>query len=183
MRIANMTNLSSELAEFTPPGRRDIFATGTYQNSREMMATLFELANATAQPLQSIVNVSFSISFQPQPQAIIQASLKSNSAGNSLGLTAADGTLFNLLMTVSWDDPVDDALVESQVKGFIAEAKAASAQMGKANGYIYLNYAATWQDPIDGYGATVKSELQAVSEKYDPTGVFQKQVPGGFKLF
>jgi hypothetical protein len=40
-----------------------------------------------------------------------------------------------------------------------------------------------WQDPIDSYGVTVKKELQEVSKKYDPTGMFQKQVPGGVKLF
>jgi hypothetical protein len=69
------------------------------------------------------------------------------------------------------------------VKKFIAQTEQAGEKMGLLSPYIYLNYAATWQDPLDGYGAAVKSELWEVSEKYDPEGVFQKQVPGGFKLF
>ena len=30
--------------------------------------------------------------------------------------------------------------------------------MGLGNSYIYLNYAAVWQDRIDGYGVTVEKE-------------------------
>ena len=46
--------------------------------------------------------------------------------------------------------------------------------MGLGNPYIYLNYAAVWQDRIDGYGVTVKKELQNVSEKHDFIDVFQE---------
>lgn len=46
--------------------------------------------------------------------------------------------------------------------------------VGLGNPYIYLNYAAVWQDRIDGYGVTMGKELQNVSEMYDSTGVFQK---------
>lgn len=49
--------------------------------------------------------------------------------------------------------------------------------------YQYLNYADISQDPIGGYGEEIKAKLQAASKKYDPEGVFQKQVPGGFKVF
>ena len=54
--------------------------------------------------------------------------------------------------------------------------------MGAYNTYLYLNYAASFQDPIAGYGNASVSMLQAVSKKYDPDQLFQKQVPGGFKL-
>ncbi|KAK3659757.1 hypothetical protein LTR56_001121 [Elasticomyces elasticus] len=53
---------------------------------------------------------------------------------------------------------------------------------GLFNEYLYLNYAAPWQRPIAGYGAASVANLKAVSKKYDPKGVFQVQVPGGFKL-
>jgi hypothetical protein len=35
---------------------------------------------------------------------------------------------------------------------------------------------------IEGYGAANVAFLRDVSRKYDPLGVFQKLVPGGFKL-
>jgi hypothetical protein len=46
-----------------------------------------------------------------------------------------------------------------------------------------MNYAAPWQDPIAGYGNEVRRRMQLASAKYDPMGVFQEQVPGGFKVY
>jgi hypothetical protein len=51
--------------------------------------------------------------------------------------------------------------------------------MGLSDQYAYPYCAATRQDPIDGYGAAVMTVTREVSEKYDPDGIFQKQVPGG----
>ena len=45
-----------------------------------------------------------------------------------------------------------------------------------------MNYAWRGQMVIDGYGEDNKRFLKEVSEKYDPDGVFQKAVVGGFKL-
>ena len=55
--------------------------------------------------------------------------------------------------------------------------------MGLLHEFEYLNYADSSQDPIASYGADNVERLRATSRKYDPHGVFQKQVPGGFKLW
>jgi len=49
--------------------------------------------------------------------------------------------------------------------------------------YKYLNFAASFQDPLGSYGGVELGRMREVARKYDPTGVFQTQVPGGFKLF
>ena len=58
--------------------------------------------------------------------------------------------------------------------------------MSKARGtfesWIDLNHADTTQDPIASYGTVSQAKLIALSKKYDPHGVFQRLVPGGFKL-
>lgn len=121
MQISNMTGFTVELNHSTPAGRRDIFATRTYGNSVAILANIFDLANATAQPLIGVVSISFSISFQPQPQSIIEESAVSNGGvGILLGLSASNGNLFNLLISISWDDPKDDGRIVGQVKKFIA---------------------------------------------------------------
>ncbi|KAK8877503.1 FAD-binding protein [Apiospora arundinis] len=48
---------------------------------------------------------------------------------------------------------------------------------------VYANYADNSQSPYKSWGADSVSKLQAASRKYDPEGVFQKRVPGGFKVF
>jgi hypothetical protein len=45
-----------------------------------------------------------------------------------------------------------------------------------------MNYAGPGQDPLSGYGEENFRYLAAMAKKYDPTGVFQTQCPGGWKV-
>lgn len=181
MRISNLTDFTIELAGSKSLGRRQLFVTGTYGNSAKMMSTIFDISNRTVQSIIDVPNLAYSLSFQPMPTAI--TSKAKSQGGNSIGLSASDGNLFNLLLTVSWDTAADDARIEEHAKDLFKQSEDEAKKLGLYNQYLYLNYAASWQDPIGGYGAEVKTRLQAVSRKYDPKGIFQKQVPGGFKLF
>jgi hypothetical protein len=172
MQISNLTGFTVELNYSTPAGRRDIFATGTYGNTAAILANIFDLANATARPLIDVVNISFSISFQPQPEIINEESAVSNGGvRNSLSLSARNGNLFNLLISIIWEDLKDDGRIVGQVTKCIAAMVQVAQIVGLGNPYIYLNYAAVWQDRIEGYGVTVEKKA---SEKYGSTGVFQK---------
>lgn len=180
-RISNLTDFTVELSASNPAGRRQLFSTGTYHNSAAMMKRVYEIANDTVRDLNGVSGVKYSLSFQPEPTILLA---KAEAAGgNSLGLDPAEGPLFNFLLTVTWDSASDDALVTQKAQELYTRSEAAAEELGVQNRYLYLNYAAEWQDPITGYGPDVKARLQATSKKYDPNGVFQKQVPGGFKLF
>ncbi|KAK8005498.1 hypothetical protein PG990_011535 [Apiospora arundinis] len=48
--------------------------------------------------------------------------------------------------------------------------------------FVYANYAEKSQSPYKRWGADSVAKLQAASRKYDPEGVFQNRVPGGFKV-
>ena len=48
--------------------------------------------------------------------------------------------------------------------------------------FQYINYAFQDQDPLGRYGPTALGKIKAASKKYDPGQVFQKLVPGGWKL-
>jgi len=91
--------------------------------------------------------------------------------------------LVNALLTTSWALSSDDELINRVAARFVHEVDALAKAKGLFNRFVYLNYANKTQNPIDGYGAVSKANLQAVSRKYDPKGLFQSGVPGGFKLF
>ena len=74
------------------------------------------------------------------------------------------------------------AVIIRVVKDLIRDISAAASLKGLHDDLIYLNYASDEQDLIAGYGAENVGKLKAVSRKYDPKQVFQRQVPGGFKL-
>ena len=103
--------------------------------------------------------------------------------GNSLGLDAANGPLILTLVSATWDHAADDEAVTATIKSLIAQIEHAAKDRGVYNAFKSMNYAYVDQAVIEGFGRENKRFLQAVSRKYDPQGVFQKQVPGGFKLF
>ena len=87
------------------------------------------------------------------------------------------------LMSVTWSEAADDAKAIGMAERLFADIEADSKKKGLYNKFKYLNYAAPTQDVIGGYGEASAAKLRAVSKKYDPTGLFQKAVPGGYKLF
>ena len=180
MRISNLTDFTDELAVSNPVGRRQLFTTNTFRNSAALMKTTFDISDELVREMIGVSGLSYSLSFQPVPVILLERA--EQQGGNSLGLDPANGPLTNFLLTVSWDDTEDDALVNAKGQELIQRTNARAAELGVDEKYLYLNYAAKWQDPIASYGADVNARFQAVSKKYDPRGTFQKQVPGGFKL-
>ncbi|PYH83778.1 FAD-binding domain-containing protein [Aspergillus uvarum CBS 121591] len=102
--------------------------------------------------------------------------------GNALGLERFNKNMLNIIISYAWSDKADDSLFHDLAGSERAELDAYARLTGAYNEYIYLNYAGRTQDPLRGYGPDNVRFMQAVARKYDPEGVFQHQVPGGFKL-
>lgn len=184
LRTDTLSSFAGGLAVSSPPGNREVFATFTFANDRAVLEQTFNIANATLQPVKNVLGLIYSVSFQPIVTAITsKTGVATGGVGNSLGLDPnADGNLVNCLITVGWKLAIDDAAVDAAVKAFINRSIANAKAKGKYNEYLYLNYAAKWQKPIASYGANNVADLKAASAKYDPDQIFQKGVPGGFKL-
>jgi FAD/FMN-containing dehydrogenase len=98
--------------------------------------------------------------------------------------SVTDWWLMNVvdLLWLTWDDVEDTELFDWIGKAFVAELDGVARSVGGDYPYVYLNYAAGNQNPLRSYGAENLEFMQRVAEKYDPLGVFQEQVPGGFKV-
>lgn len=83
---------------------------------------------------------------------------------------------------LAWKNPKDDALFTSIGQDTINRLSKYAKSIKKDNEYIYLDYAYETQNPLHSYGPDNLNKLRAVAKKYDPKEVFQKLVPGGFKL-
>lgn len=165
-------------------GHNNFFVTVTFVNkpgvTQDFLAEVYDMSNAVAQELIDVVGLIFTCALQPLPHTLYSKSAATG--GNVLGLDRFKDDLISLLYTVSWTLATDNARVGAALKELEADIRAKEKEMGLYNEWIYLNYAAEWQDPIKGYGATNLAFMKGVSKKYDPNGVFQKGVPGGFKL-
>ncbi len=87
------------------------------------------------------------------------------------------------VVTASFTNKADDDTVQRGMQAIVDQHEDILRRKGLYIPYRYLNYADKSQDPIGSYGQAIKARLQAVSRKYDPHGLFQTGVPGGFKLF
>ncbi|KAI9750569.1 MAG: methionyl-tRNA synthetase [Chaenotheca gracillima] len=179
LRISNLSDFTRELEQ--PGSLRERFTTITVGNKASILEEAFNIFNSTLQTVIDAPGLVYALSLQAIPSSIRQQS--TNLGGNSLGIPPSEGPLCVILLSTGWSDITDDDRLEAAAKSWYAQLSEAARASGLDNDWIYLNYAAEFQDPIKGYGVKNKANLQAVSRKYDPSGIFQKAVPGGFKLF
>lgn len=121
------------------------------------------------------------LTFQPVPSSI--TSKVASDAPHAMGLDQQDGPQVLTLVNLHWNDAEDDDKVYAAAESWLKQSDEEAAKRGLKRPWIYLNYAHSSQRPIDGYGSANKKKLQDVSRKYDPNGLFQKSVIGGFKVF
>ncbi|KAI4280384.1 MAG: hypothetical protein L6R38_004507 [Xanthoria sp. 2 TBL-2021] len=185
MRVSNVTDFTTEQGAFSPDGFRQLYRTTTFKNSRPFLDRVYTLWDTTIPTIKPIPGIQWALSIQPIPPTITSRSAPLG--GNSLGLSPTDdGPLVNCLLTATWNNTADDELAQTTaVKLFNDIEKEARFQNKPSlyHPYKYLNYADGGQDVIGGYGTNVRNRLRRVSRKYDPRGVFQRQVTGGFKLW
>lgn len=132
-------------------------------------------------PLKSAEDLTTSFTLQAYPTSLLDKTALAG--GNSLGIAPQDGPLMSILILSFWKNKDDDERIHSTFKGVIEAVDREATTRGTAVPFKYMNYAAPFQDPIESYGKENKAKLQAASNKYDPEGLFQKAVPGGWKLF
>lgn len=122
-------------------------------------------------------------SYTLQPYALSQLQASAKKGGNSLGLDPSLGPIISVALLMYWNLKSDDDKILGAFKAALKEMKADASSRGQLIDYVFMNYSFNFQDPIGSYGEENKKVLQKVSTKFDPEGIFQKGVPGGWKLF
>ena len=170
--MANNTSAFSFLSQLT--------ATTTYAADLPILQTTFSLWNASiyTTALQNVTGLVWSISLEPLPPIIYAR----GGSSNALGLSNTTDALIIVELTATWSSEADDSVVESTARRYITDLESAAKERGVYHPFLYLNYADQWQDPIAGYEEESVERLKRISRERDPTGFFQRNVPGGFKL-
>jgi len=172
--------IAEQNAFSTATGGRTLWATFTHVNSAAFMEVLMDLATEKGREMP-LLSSGIQLISQPLWHASRAKSFAAT-GGNILGLEESSDDLVIVLASVSWTSSGSDKAVRQIMKEFIDAAQAEAKKMGVYNRYIYLNYAADFQDVLGGYGEKSVAFMKEVSRKYDPQQMFQRQVPGGFKL-
>ncbi|KAI1213190.1 uncharacterized protein F4807DRAFT_471636 [Annulohypoxylon truncatum] len=169
-----------------PGGTNNFGTTLTFRNDPQIIRRCVELHEEYVETLKRSINpdkfVTY-IFFQPLPSYMAQISHRKG--GNMLGL---DSIPYNGIL---WDsgvavDPSEGeaafAVAQLEASIFTARVKEATRSLNGEMDFVYLNYADASQDVLGSYGAANIQHMRDVAASYDPTEIFQRRVPGGFKI-
>ncbi|ESZ95415.1 hypothetical protein SBOR_4210 [Sclerotinia borealis F-4128] len=180
MKVGSHLDFCDELSAFTSDGSRQFYASCTIRPDVALM-TAFEVEwQKTLATLKDAEGFTFAFGFQPLAKSLLEHSALEG--GNSTGLTPSDGPLFVVLLNPVWASAADDERMTSGVTKLLAEFRRLASEKDLLHPYIFTNYAYKTDDVFKGYGEESVAKLKEASTKWDPEGIFQKGVPGGWKV-
>ncbi|ROW09007.1 hypothetical protein VMCG_02683 [Cytospora schulzeri] len=181
MRAMTLTGAVAEQAQQGTDATRCAYINTTVKADIATLQAAADMYVAALEPIKGCEGITCSLTLQPYAASLLAKS--ASQGGNVLGLAPSDGPLVSILALAWWKDKADDEEIIKTFREVIEVIDRDAASRGTSVLFKYMNYAWGFQDPIDSYGIEDKQALQEASRKYDPEGLFQKGVPGGFKLF
>lgn len=123
--------------------------------------------------------VAYSI-LQPFPRCFARHSKARG--GNMLGVDRIQDNAILLVTAIQVETWQLAQAIAPKFKAGVAEIEAYAESLGAGIDFRYGNYCDGSQNPFASYGEDNVRYMRDVSRKYDPHGVFQFRVPGGFKI-
>ncbi|KAG2413183.1 hypothetical protein HFD88_002372 [Aspergillus terreus] len=184
-----VSEFAAETGAMVVPNINDVFVAGTVvgttydellQGIKIINTTFFnELPKLYAQiPAANISTIQ--LDWQPIGADWMAASAAKG--GNALGLDPSKVYLC-YAEVVEWIGSAYDDIVAKWVEDTTYKINNATQEAGLYDPFNYMGDSAGFQSIFPGYGETNHRKLQKIARKYDPSGVFQTLMPGGFKVF
>ncbi|EMR62626.1 putative fad binding domain-containing protein [Eutypa lata UCREL1] len=167
LRIQTLAEAAREQAGDRPSPKRSVYMNTTVKADIETLQAALEVYTAAIEPLKA-------------REGIVRSATQ---GGNVLGLETELGPFVSILFLTFWERREDDEKIVDTLREALDQVEREAETRGTLVPFKYLNYAATFQDPIGSYGGGNIENLHHASQKFDPEGLFQKGVPGGWKLF
>ncbi|KAL8923180.1 MAG: hypothetical protein Q9208_004743 [Pyrenodesmia sp. 3 TL-2023] len=176
LALNNVADTVTQFGRFLPDdvARATEFVYSFKNSDAALYTDLIQTWEDSTRTLADIEGLQVQFLIQPQP---------TTNGTNSFGLTPGQTDVAMSVITAAYANAADDGTVQRYLKAITKKHENILRNKGLYLPFKYLNYADLSQDPIGSYGQHNKARLQAVSKKYDPNGLFQTGVPGGFKLF
>ncbi|KAK8062253.1 hypothetical protein PG997_014350 [Apiospora hydei] len=177
--LKNISTITTETGAMVPKGARSLYRTLTLVSTEAMLRAVHDTWSDAVRAITHVPGITWVLSFDPLPPAFYARHADSN----ALCLTGRDGAaLLVALLDVRWTNAADDELVYFTAKTMMDNIESAARGLGAYDPFIYPNYAMPDQNPIATYGKETLVRLQEIRDRVDPTRMFIKQVPGGYKL-
>lgn len=199
-KVQSYSQITSTTSGYAPRTLRWSFYNTAILSSEDTMDIIYNTTTSLAD--QMLKNTNCSVGSAIQPVTVDHLKAAKAAGGDALDLDPARGAFVSMfgftrypfqelaqlknlsvaLIFVNWHNAADDTLIKTYTDRVLASIERQTKAKGLYYPWLFLNDAGVTQDPIStyGYGKSLP-RLKAVSRKYDPSGFFQKNVPG-FKL-
>lgn len=166
-------------ANFFLSPRWDWFTT-TFTPSASLYEQLSEIHTSSSDVTEfaGITGGTLVVAMQPISESVVLAGNKRG--GNALGLQPTNQTW--VVIDAGWISSEDDPDAHGIAASLNNHTESAASELGQHLPYVFMNDASYDQAVIASYGTESVERLREVQRRYDPDQVFQKLVPGGFKL-
>ncbi|ROT40790.1 oxidase/Diels-Alderase [Sodiomyces alkalinus F11] len=128
--------------------------------------------------VQSVTSGTLALMAQPISQSMVDESL---ARGSDPMAVTAQAQLWAAI-NIGWSQESDDATVNEILVDCLAAVDAYAVAQGVFDSFRFINDASPHQQPLQSFGTQSYNSLRSASQRYDSSGLFQKLVPGGFKL-
>jgi FAD/FMN-containing dehydrogenase len=178
-------NTLGEMAEngIDPSDDRVHWFTLTFKNDVEIVKKSMELHEEMVAELGSAIGADvFTSQNVLQPIPSFYGDIGQAKGGNMLGLDRLKDNAVLWLGTVAYDDAAFDRVAYEKLEAYKSKLERFAKERKADVPWRYINYSDKTQNPLKSYGPANTKFMKDVAAKYDPTGVFQKQMPGSFKI-
>ncbi|KAI0868731.1 FAD-binding domain-containing protein [Hypoxylon argillaceum] len=180
---SSWTAIPNSMAAVGAHGLRQLFWTMTLKADHRVIAITNETFYSGAfNELKDVEGLSMALSYQSLTRVWLQASKEKG--GNFMGLSPErDGGSFATILIPTWKHAADDEAVLAFVRKSAEEIEAKTRKLGIFNPFVYLNDAASGQNPFESYAGGVHlPRLRAIQAKYDTDGYIRDYLQHGFDL-
>ncbi|KAJ4289874.1 hypothetical protein N0V90_011207 [Kalmusia sp. IMI 367209] len=161
---------------------RGAFHCASFKASAQTVKMIHETVTKDAiKNLAKVPGVFVALSIQPLGKSWLKAAQKAG--GDAIDIDPSNGNLIVLNLVIQWADAADDAKIADWANSILTKLGKQAATLGLNFPFVYINDAQAGAQPFQYYGGGKSlSKLLQTRRKYDPQGVFQDLMPGGFKL-
>lgn len=174
----NYMDLISEEINLVVP--RWTYGATTFLQDEQLYIDVARIAQNATSRLSSINGGTLVLQPQPISTAMINNSLARGTSPLTAGLE--NKAQIWLDINVGWNFEADDSRVGEILKDILTQIEKLAKSRQLYSEFIFPNDAYLSQDPLRSFGMNTYRKLKRIARTYDPEGIFQSRLAGGFKL-
>jgi hypothetical protein len=175
LHLTHQTSLATFLATLQHgSGAYQTLATITFRPNQQTLELACSLFKQTAMEMRDIAQGTLEIHLLPR-----HFKLKDD----CYGLAGSGGPLICAVIAFATNDDKHNATFIQAQEEYLYQVTEEAKRNNVSHPFLYMNYAAQFQDVITSYGAENVEFLRRVAAAYDPDQIFQRLVRGPFKLY